>query len=144
VTDAGNNTHWQPISKLPLFSDVIGGMLADGEEHYQTLLGVRATPYVLDDILIKREFDVFSVQKGNLRLFEEQLTRWKRESLTAGQRQEVEELSDALVRLRAVLDSILSLASELSRGTIDKVLAKSDFKVGVEALLRMHTEGGVR
>ena len=34
-----------------------------------------------------------------------------------------------------MIDSILALAKELSEGTIEKVLAKSDFEVGLGVLL---------
>ena len=40
-------------------------------------------------------------------------------------------------RLRAVLTNILALAEELQQGTIERVLAKSDLELGIEALLRM-------
>ncbi len=38
--------------------------------------------------------------------------------------------------MHTVLTDILALANELKHGTIEKVLAKSDLEMGIEALLR--------
>ena len=46
-------------------------------------------------------------------------------------------LEGQLERLRAVLSAILELAAELKQGTIERVLAKSDLELGIEAVLRM-------
>ena len=46
-------------------------------------------------------------------------------------------LEGQLERLRAVLSAILELAEELQQGAIERVLAKSDLELGIEALLRM-------
>ena len=42
----------------------------------------------------------FTTQLNDLELYQEQLARWKRTELSAGQRQEVERLGDQLVVLR--------------------------------------------
>ena len=39
--------------------------------------------------------------------------------------------------MRTVLNDILQLAAELKQGTIERVLAKSDLELGIEALMRM-------
>jgi len=53
---------------------------------------------------------------------------------SATQRQEVERLGGQLARLRETVASILSLAEELKRGTIESVLAKSDIELALEVL----------
>jgi len=45
---------------------------------------------------------------------------------TPTRKQEVERISQQRVKVREMIDSILALAKELSEGTIEKVLAKSD------------------
>jgi hypothetical protein len=50
---------------------------------------------------------------------------------------ELDRLEGQLERLRKVLSDILALAEELQQGTIERVLAKSDLELGIEALLRM-------
>ena len=107
---------WQPISRLPLIGSMIDGMLQDAEEHYQTLLQAAPKPHVLGDYTVGRVFEVFGTQKDDLWLFEEQLARWKMDKLSVGQRHEVDRLTEQVGRCRTVIDSILSLAEQLTQG----------------------------
>ncbi len=130
---------WQPIARLPLIASVIDGMLQAAEEQYQTLQQARPKPHVLDEATVERVSTVYTTQRDDLWLFEEQARRWAAEPLTAAQRREVNRLKDQVARLRAVLDAILALADELKRGTIEQVLAKSDEELALEVLLRRPT-----
>ena len=129
--------HWQPLTALPLIASVIDGELADGEEHYATLLTVRDRPHVLDDATVERSIKLHTEQQDFLGVFAEQLARWRNERPSDAQRRELDRLEGQLGRLRAVLGDILALAEELQQGTIERVLAKSDLELGLEALLRM-------
>jgi hypothetical protein len=127
--------NWQPLSKLPLIMPMIDGMLEGAQEQYQTLLEARSKPHVLDDYTVGRVRDVYTAQQDDLWLWEEQLRRWQAQTLTATQQQEVARLTEQVARLREVIAAILMLAAELARGTIERVLAKSDLQVGLEFLL---------
>jgi hypothetical protein len=129
--------NWQPITALPLIASLIDGELADGQEHYATLLETRGRPHALDDATIERSIKLHTEQRDFLWVFEEQLVRWRSEPLSATQKGELDRLDGQLDRLRTVLSDILELAEELKQGTIDKVLAKSDLELGIEALHRM-------
>ena len=76
-------------------------------------------------------------QRDFLGGFAEPLARWRHEQPSSAQRRELDRLQEQLERLRAVLSAILALAEELQQGTIERVLAKSDLELGIEALLRM-------
>jgi len=128
---------WQPITRLPLIAAAIDGMLSSAEEQYPLLLKARPTPYVLDDATVGRVLQVFTTQRDDLWMYEEQLRRWGAGTLTGAQRQEVTRLTGQLGRLRQVITTILALADELAAGTIEKVLAKSDVEIGLESLLRI-------
>ena len=67
-------------------------------------------------------------------LYDEQLSRWKKEQLSDSQRQEVERLTKQMETLREVCEEILSLAVELKEGTIDRILEKSDIEIALEVL----------
>jgi len=127
---------WQPITRLPLIASHIDGMLEAAEEQYELLQQARPKPHVLDDFTVGRVTEVYTVQQGDLGLFEEQLRRWKASTLTPGQRKEVERLVGQMARLRQVIAAILALAQELKQGTIEKQLAKSNEELGLEFLLR--------
>jgi len=125
---------WQPIDKLPVIAYAIDGMLASAEEQYPTLEEAQPRPHLLDDYTVSRVVAVYTEQRDDLWLYEEQLRRWRAGTLTAAQRREVERLTGQLGRLRAVIDTILALMDELKGGTIEKMMAKSDVEVGLGAV----------
>jgi hypothetical protein len=127
---------WQPIERLALLASHIDGMLESASEQYETLQEARPKPYVLDNYTVGRVIDVFTVQQGDLWLFDEQLRRWESGKLTITQRREVERLAGQMLQLHEVITAMLRLADELQEGTIEKQLAKSDVELGIEALLR--------
>ena len=129
--------HWQPLTALPLIASLIDGELADGQEHYATLVAVRDRSHVLDDATVERSLKLHTEQRDFLWVFAEQLARWRHEQPTDAQRRELDRLEGQLERLRKALTAILELAEEIKQGTIDRVLAKSDLELGLEALLHM-------
>jgi len=126
--------NWQPISALPMIAFMIDGMLHDTQEQYKTLLEARNKPHVLDDDTVDRVYSVFTTQLEYVALYDEQFSRWKNGRLSSDQRQEVERLTRQMERLQQVCHQILSLAAELKEGTIDRIMEKSDFQLGVEIL----------
>jgi hypothetical protein len=83
---------WQPISMLPTFATHIDGMLEADVEQYETLQQARSKPHVLDDYTVNRIKQVFSTQRNDFGLFDEQLKRWQSGDLTDEQRAEVTRL----------------------------------------------------
>ena len=132
--------HWQPLTALPLIASLIDGELADGQEHHATLRSVRDRPYVLDDATVERSIKLHAEQRDFLGVFAEQLARWRNERPTDAQCRELDRLEGQLERLRKVLSDILALAEELQQGTIERVLARGDLELGLEALRRMTNE----
>src|SRR5712692_7354048 len=126
---------WQPIERLAVIASHIDGMLESATEQYETLQLARPKPFVLDNYTVGRVIDVFTTQQDDLRLFDEQLRRWERGTLTTAQRQEVERLAGQMLQLHEVISATLHLADELKERTIEKVLAKSDVELGLEMLL---------
>ncbi len=131
---------WQPISQLALIASHIDGMLEAAQEQYATLQPARAKPHVLDNYTVGRVTEVYTVQKNDLWLFEEQLKRWTEQSLTPRQRTEVQRLMGQMAKLRQVITDILALADELKQGTIEQVLGTSDEELGLDFLRRHRSE----
>jgi hypothetical protein len=121
---------WQPSGKVFLVGTMIDGMLQGAQEQYATLLEVRPKPHVLDDYTVGRIIAVYTEQRDDLWLWDEQLARWAAEPLNVTRRREVERLQGQMAALRAVVTSILTLADELKQGTIETVLAKDDEELG--------------
>ena len=127
--------NWQPVSALPIFGRIIDDSLESIRGVYKDLLSARDRPYVLDNHTIGRVQEVYTAQRDDLWLYEEHLARWRQEPLSPTQLAEVERLEKQVARLRERLDAALTLADELAKGTIEKVLAKSDLEVGLEVFL---------
>ena len=136
----GPTLRWQPIDKLPVIAYAIDGMLESAEEQYPTLEEARPRPSMLDDYTVGRVVEVYTEQRDDLWMYEEQLRRWSAQTLTTSQRREVERLTGQLGRLRAVIDKLLVLMDELKGGTIEKMMAKSDVEVGLDMLTRLARE----
>jgi hypothetical protein len=126
--------YWQPLSALPMIAQLIRETLNSTDEQYQTLREAEEKPYVLDDALIDRVIRLYTVQAEDVVLFEEQLTRWKKETLTPGQEQVIDQLQESLQQLRELEAKILSLAERLKEGTIDRILRKSDVELALDIL----------
>jgi hypothetical protein len=119
---------------------MIDNWLADVEIQYQTLEECRPTPHVLDDHTVERVVEVYSVQRDDVSLYEEQLRRWSALSLTPIERDEVDRLAMQILRVKDKIAAILALAGKLKGGTIEAVLGKSDFEPGYEAVMRGRRE----
>ncbi len=122
---------WQPSGKVFLVGTMIDGMLENAREQYATLLEAWPKPHVLDDYTMGRLVEVYTAQRDDLWLWDEQLRRWAGESLSAVRRREVELLQGQMAALHTVVGDILALAGELGRGTIEKVMAKDDATLGL-------------
>jgi len=128
---------WQPMSMLPTIATHIDGMLEADVEQYETLSEARGKPHVLDNYTVNRVKQAFTTQRNDFWLFEEQLSRWQSGQLADEQRAEVTRLVEQMRRLRENNTRVLELANELSKGTIEKVMAKSDEQLGLEFLMGM-------
>lgn len=128
---------WRPISFLPTLAQHIDGMLEADVEQYETLLLAKDKPHVLDDYTVNRVKQVFTTQAKDFHLFDEQLQRWLAGETTEAQHQEVERLAGQMQKIRENNTKVLALADELGKGTIDKIMAKSDEELGLEYLMRI-------
>jgi len=129
--------HWHPIAMLTTIAWHIDGMVEADQEQLTILQEARSKPYILDDYTVNRVKRAFTTQREDFWVFEEQLRRWQAVRLTSEQRIEVTRLQSQMARLRQINSDVLALAEELSKGTIEKQLEKSDFELGLETLLRM-------
>ena len=134
-TDPGREQNWYPISKLGWFTSHIREGVEATSHQLELLQPARARPYLLDDATVARIIQVHHDQAEDLTLFQNQADRWKTPGLTATQRAGIAEYETLIAQLRQVNAEVLAVADELSRGTIDTVLAKSDLELGIEALM---------
>lgn len=127
---------WHPISKLEFFIDHTRRWAVDVREHLETLEEARTKPHVLANSDVARIRRVYTEQAGDLTLFEEQAEKWGQlKDLSSSRRAKLTTLNEQLAELRELNKKVLGLAEELSRGTIDTVMAASDAELGLAALL---------
>ena len=126
--------NWQPISALLTFAFIIDGMLHENQEQYKNLLEARDKPHVLDDATLDRVVSVYAAHLEDVSIFDEQLSRWRKERLSPNQSQEVERLTRQVEKLRKMCEQLLSLAAELREGTIDRIMEKSDIELALDVL----------
>ncbi len=139
ITDMNQETpHWQPISALPTIASIIDGMVTDTTEQWETLQLAKDRPHVLDSALVERIQRAYSGQLDTSGLFKEQLTRWQNKPLSTAQANEVLRLQGQVEKLSINLRHILGLADEVKDKTIDKILEKDDFELGLDFLLGKH------
>jgi hypothetical protein len=127
--------HWQPINALPLIGSMIDGLQDEVEKQCANLQACRPKPHVLDNHTLARVIEVYCAQAEDVRLYEEQLSRWRNLTLTPAQREEVDRLAARIPTISKRITAILVLAEELKKGTIETLLAKSDLELGLEWLL---------
>lgn len=127
--------NWQPISMLPVISRLTDDGIIDTEQQLSTLQEAEGRPYALDDYTVVRVVNVYTEQKEFLNIYTEQLKKWKLSSLSVSQNQEIERLEKQLIKLRELNTKILDLVDRLKKQTIEKLFAKSDEEIGLEALL---------
>jgi hypothetical protein len=88
---------------------MVDGLLDETEKQYANLESCRSKPHVLDDYTVDRVIKVYTDQAGDLRLYEEQLCRWKKLELDRVQRREVERLAAQVPTIRERIKAILAL-----------------------------------
>ncbi|MDI6534725.1 hypothetical protein [Bacillus mycoides] len=133
-----NQPNWQPIQNLPIFANLIDGQSSDAKEQYINLLEARNKPHVLNDAIIQRTIHIYTEQLEFVWIFEEQLSKWKKEErLTPIEQSEIERLQGQVQQLHHILIDILTLTEKLKEGTYEKVMSKSDWELGMESLQRI-------
>jgi hypothetical protein len=128
-----NQPQWQPISVLPVFTDMIDGMLDASQEQLANMELVSEKPHVMDDATLQRVVRLYSEQLEDQWLFEEQFSRWLRESLKPEETREIERLMAQAAKLKASNEQILQIAGQIRHSTIDSILGMDDFEL-MEAL----------
>jgi hypothetical protein len=136
-----NQINWQPISQMPLISSMIETSLNDTREHLSTLSKAKDRPHVLDDATIDRVEQVHTEQMDFVDIYTQQIGRWRTEKPSASQARELDRMEAKNQQLRDITADVLVLASELRKGTIERVLGMSDLELGIQAVLPNRSSG---
>jgi hypothetical protein len=136
--DPSNDALNHPVAHLPLFAELINGHLEDAQAMRASLEQELSKPHALDDATLDRMLASYrDSAEENVSMQNWQLRQWKAQSLTDEQHLEVTRLQGVLEAYQREAGTILELEQRLRRGSIDRILEKSDAELGLDALLRM-------
>jgi hypothetical protein len=131
---------WQPVAAVGMLTAVVAEQL----EHTRTQLALmeqarpaRPDARILDDDTVSETLRVYGQMAHDYReLFAEQGRRWQADAaLSATTRTQVDAYAELVEAHLRALDDILALTREIQGHTIEKIMAKSDLELGIEALL---------
>lgn len=105
--------HWQPITMLPVFIEMVEGMLHTSLEQQGCLQWVYDKPELLDDATLTRVIKQYSKQLRDHWLIEEQVARWHREIVSSSETRELERLVTLTEQLKESKEAVLKIACSL-------------------------------
>lgn len=126
---------WQPLSMLPAIAELIQGSYSDATNLHTLLEEGKSRPYSLNDHIVNRAREQTLEGSDFVWVYTEQIHRWREQGPSADQIKEMDELEKVLAAWRDRIEELLDLLDVLQELTIEKLLEKSDFEVGLEALL---------
>ncbi len=126
--------NWQPVSMLSVFSELLDSTLESAIDQLEYLYPVIEKPHVLDSHTVSRIITLYTEQAEDHWFFETRLIRWKDESLSESEEQEIGRLMEQLSKTKSTCDKILKLVRSIEHNTIDKIMAMNDIEL-VEAVL---------
>jgi hypothetical protein len=135
MTNSKQTPNWQPISMLPVISQLIDDGIVDTEQQLAMLVEAEDKPYSLDNYTVERVVKVYTEQTDFLKIYTQQLDKWKLSSPSVSQSQEIGRLEKQVVKFCELNTKILDLAKKLKGQTIEQLFEKSDEEIGLEALL---------
>jgi hypothetical protein len=136
-----NQVNWLPISQMPLISSLIDMSLNDTREHLGALSKAKNRPHVLDDATIDRVEQVHTEQLEFVDIYTQQIGRWRVEKPSASQARELDRMEKQNQQLRGITADVLALASQVRKGTIERVLVMGDLELGIQAVLTNRSSG---
>ena len=126
---------FRDITWLPQIREALDGMEQDTADQIRNFEEGLRKPHVLDDHLMNRAIRLMKERMEFYFLYAEQLSQWSSLDLDPDQRREVERLIEVNQRVRAGSERAIELCERIKEGTIDRIMEKDDFELGVEAFL---------
>ena len=125
---------------LPTITDIVRGSVEDAVNLLASLKEAQGRPGVLDDYTVNRAKEQTNESKDFIWIFSEQLYRWREAGAAARLEHELNQLEVLLQSWSLKVEELLTLLDELGKQTIESVLSKSDFELGLEAMLNIFSE----
>ncbi len=134
TSKSGREPNWYGLEQIPMITSLIEGMLQDSQEQYDLLLPAKDKPHILDDDIINRSARLFDERQEFIEIYEEQFKRWKTQSPSAEQAQEINRLEKQVTEMENLNDKCIALAKQLKKGTINRILEMDDAEIGLKVM----------
>ena len=130
------DANWYGINMLPIYVEMSEGQLESSIGQLSNLKQAQSKPHVLDDGIIARIIKLHSEQNSDNWVFFEQCKRWRNENPSDEELGLIARVEKSASQLEVINNQILALAHSFKDKTIDSILAKGDYELGVEYLLK--------
>jgi hypothetical protein len=137
ATMGNEKPEWLPIGKITTVRGYIEEALTDAKERLATLEEAVPKPHVTDDALLDRVVRVNKKILDENWLYRGQLDHWlggEGEGSSPEQRIQIGALHALVDELDRVLEANISLAGELRKGSIDRIMEMDDIELAVRTL----------
>lgn len=123
---------WRPVGDVTMLTSVTVQSVEFAREHLDTIRD--AGRYRLDDGTVARMLRTWHDTSEMNQVFAEQGRRWRQEAKGTRHEGDVVHFCALVAEERGLIDEILTIAQKLRTVTIERLLAKSDLEIGIEAL----------
>jgi len=122
------------ISKALSILEITHGMLESSKDQLVNMENIKDKPYVLNDELINRSIKLYTSQNEDLDIFLQQCVIWKNKELNELQQYQVTTIEENINSLLKINNQILAIVDACKDSTINKILAKDDLELAIDAL----------
>lgn len=112
--------HWQPITMLPVFIEMIDGMLQTSVQQLSLLQLVYEKNHVLSNTCLLNIIEQYTEQLSDHWLYQEQFSRWQRGDLRPAEERAVERLKTQIAKLKESNEAIIESAFSLELKALDE------------------------
>lgn len=122
------------IEKLPTFEKLLNEEVLETQKLNQLLEETEDKPYLMDDTTMNRSVKFYQNGIDYMPYYQKQFNRWKAKELTSEQINKITELEFLVDLQMRFLEYGMALSKKIAKNTIEKILSKSDFEIGFEAI----------
>lgn len=137
-----NEAIFYSLYMLPTYLVMSQKQLLASEGQLQILEKGEQQPHLLNDALMDRAIKVHTEQNAMLWVPIEQCRKWHEQSPNQEQLVDIDQVESNFKKLIDVNEQIIALAKEIKKGTIDSIMRKSDFEIGLEFVMNYQKYSG--
>lgn len=125
---------WRDTSDITMIACMIDDGIENTEEQYNLFSEAENKPHVLDDETVNRALKLAEEDSVLIEVYQEQLNRWRKESLSTIQENKINRISQELEKYSKLSQKYLELVKKISEATIDKIRDMDDAELALKSL----------